>query len=54
MKAVLWSFLGIRRGTDMDADTAQLKPGAVIAAAFIACAGFVAGLMTLVHFVAKP
>ena len=31
-RTVLWGFLGIRRGQDMEADTQQLSPVRVIAA----------------------
>ncbi|HEY8048520.1 MAG TPA: DUF2970 domain-containing protein [Ramlibacter sp.] len=53
VKAVLWSFLGIRKRSDLERDLGgRLNPFAVIVVAFVLVAVFVAGLITLVHFVA--
>ncbi|MEJ8795507.1 DUF2970 domain-containing protein [Trinickia caryophylli] len=51
MKAVLWSFFGVRRGRDHAADASQLNPLHVIAAAVIAAAVFIALLIAIVHVV---
>lgn len=51
LKAVFWSFLGIRRRRDYEADSVELKPQQVIAAGLVAAALFVASLMLLVHFI---
>ena len=50
-KAVFWSFLGIRKRRDYDADSVQLKPQQVIVAGLIGAALLVAGLILLVRFV---
>ncbi len=53
VKAVLWSFIGIRKRSDLEQDLGgRLNPFAVIAVAFFVVALFVAGLITLVHIVA--
>jgi hypothetical protein len=54
VKAVLWSFIGIRKRSELEQDmTGRLNPFAVIAVAFVLVALFVAGLVALVHWVAK-
>lgn len=50
-KAVFWSFLGIRRRRDYDADSVALKPRQVIVAGLIGAAVLVASLILLVRFV---
>lgn len=50
-KAVFWSFLGIRKRSDYEADSVELKPQQVIIAGLIGAAIFVAGLILLVRFV---
>jgi hypothetical protein len=50
MKAVLWSFFGVRRRTDHEADM-QLNPLHLIAAGLIAAAVFIAVLIAIVHAV---
>jgi len=50
-KAVFWSFLGIRKRRDYDADSVELKPLQVIVAGLIGAALFVASLILLVRFV---
>jgi amino acid transporter len=51
MKAVLWSFFGVRRRSDHEADATQLNPLHVIAAALIAAAIFIGLLIAIVHAV---
>ena len=52
VKAVLWSFIGLRRRSDLEQDLGgRLNPLAVIAVAFVLVGLFVVGLITLVHFV---
>jgi hypothetical protein len=52
VKAVLWSFIGIRKRSELERDLGgRLNPVAVIAVAFVLVALFIAGLITLVHFV---
>ena len=52
VKAVLWSFIGIRKRSGYEEDLGKLNPFAVIAVALVLVALFVTGLITLVHFVA--
>jgi hypothetical protein len=52
VKTVLWSFIGIRKRSEMEEDLGgRVNPFAVIAVAFVVVALFVTGLITLVHFV---
>ncbi len=51
MKAVAWSFFGVRKGSDHDKDVSQLNPVHVIIAGVIAAALFVVGLLSLVNWV---
>jgi diacylglycerol kinase len=51
-KAVLWSFVGIRKRSGQQEDF-KLNPFHVIAAAVVVVAVFVGGLVALVHWVAK-
>lgn len=53
VKAVLWSFLGIRKRSGYEGDLGKLNPFAVIAVALALVGLFVVGLMALVHWVAK-
>jgi diacylglycerol kinase len=50
MKAVLWSFFGVRRGADHEADM-RINPLHLIVAAVIAAALFIALLIAVVHAV---
>lgn len=50
LKAVLWSFFGVRRRADHEADT-QLNPLHLIAAGLIAAAVFIGVLIAVVHAV---
>lgn len=49
--AVLWSFFGVRRSANHEADMAELNPLHVIAVGVVAAAIFVLGLIGLVHFI---
>lgn len=51
MKAVIWSFFGLRRKKDFDQDGARLNPFHVIIAALIGVALFIGLLITIVKFV---
>jgi hypothetical protein len=51
IKAVLWSFFGIRKGKDYESDAANLNPVHVIVAAVLAVAVFIGILLTVIHFV---
>ena len=50
-KAVLWSFLGIRRGKDHEADSARLTPVQVIVAGLVGAVLLVTSLILLVKFI---
>lgn len=50
-KAVFWSFLGIRRGTDHDADMVRITPLQAIVAGLIGAALFVGTLVVVVRLV---
>jgi hypothetical protein len=50
-QAVFWSFLGIRKRRDYEADSLELKPRQVIIAGLIGAAVLVLGLILLVRFV---
>jgi hypothetical protein len=52
-KAVLWSFFGVRKRADYEADTARLKPGHVIAAGIVTCIAFVLVLFGIVKLITK-
>lgn len=51
IKAVLWSFLGIRRGAEHEADMRRLKPVHVLVAGVIAAAVFILTIITVVRVV---
>lgn len=51
IKAVLWSFLGIRKKSDYEKDTQQLNPVHVIIAGIIGTFIFVAILLLIVKSV---
>ena len=52
-KAVFWSFFGVRRGADYEADLKRLKPQHVIAAGVVTCALFVLALFGLVKLITR-
>jgi amino acid transporter len=51
MKAVFWSFFGIRKRSDYESDAANLNPVHVIIAGILGAALFIGILLTIVHFV---
>jgi Protein of unknown function (DUF2970) len=51
VKAVLWSFFGVRRHADHESDVARLNPVHVIIAGLIAAALFVVTLLMVVRWV---
>ncbi len=51
VKAVFWSFFGVRKKSDYEKDAAQLNPVHVLIAGVIAAALFIAILVTIIHFV---
>ncbi|MCS7101221.1 MAG: DUF2970 domain-containing protein [Burkholderiaceae bacterium] len=50
-RAVLWSFFGVRRRADYEADAAQLNPVHVVAMGIAAAAVSVATLLAIVHWI---
>ena len=50
LKAVFWSFLGIRKRSDYEKDSANLNPVHVIIAGLIGVALFIGVLIMLVRF----
>lgn len=52
-KAVFWSFLGVRKRADYNADAERLKPQHVIAAGLVGAALFVLMLFGIVKFVTR-
>ena len=53
MKAVFWSFLGIRKRNDLDADTVRLSPMHVIIGGLIGAAIFITTLVIVVQIVIR-
>jgi hypothetical protein len=51
LKAVAWSFFGVRKGSEYEKDVAQLNPVHVIIAGVVLAALFVVGLVLLVKWV---
>ena len=51
MKAVGWSFVGLRKRSDLESDGASLNPIHIIVVGFTAVFAFVVGLIVLVHWV---
>ena len=50
MKAVFWSFFGVRKRSDYEADSASLNPVHVVIAGLIGAAIFIGVLIMLVRF----
>jgi hypothetical protein len=51
VRAVLWSFLGVRKRRDLEADATQLNPVHVLVAALICAAVFIGILIFVVRLV---
>lgn len=52
-KAVFWSFFGVRKRADYEADTQRLKPQHVIVAGIITAVAFVLVLFGLVKWITR-
>ena len=52
-KAVFWSFFGVRKRSDYEADTQRLKPQHVIAAGIVSAVVFVLVLFVIVKLVTR-
>ena len=53
MRAVCWSFFGIRRRAEYEKDAVALKPAQVIVAGIAGAILLVLSLVTLVHFITR-
>ena len=53
VKAVAWSFIGIRKNSEYQEDLGKLNPFHIIVVALIGVALFVGGLVALVNWVVK-
>ena len=51
VKAVCWSFVGLRKGSDFEQDSARLNPVHIILVGFGAVVVFVLALIALVNWV---
>ena len=51
MKAVIWSFFGLRRKSDFETDSAKLNPLHIVIAALLGVAVFIGLLITIVKLV---
>jgi len=51
MKAVAWSFFGVRKGSDYEKDVSQLNPVHVVIAAVVGAVLFITLLLLLVNWV---
>ena len=51
LRAVAWSFFGVRKGAEYEKDVDQLNPVHVVIAGIIAAALFVLGIVWLVRWV---
>jgi amino acid transporter len=51
IKAVFWSFFGIRKKSDYESDAANLNPLHLVIAGVLGAALFIGVLVTIVHFV---
>ena len=51
LRAVFWSFFGLRRKSDFDADSGKLDPVHILIAALIGLACFIGLLLTVVKMV---
>ena len=51
VRAVAWSFFGVRKSRDLDRDIAELKPAQVIVVGIAVAIVFVVALVLLVNWV---
>ena len=51
VRAVAWSFFGVRRSADLEKDVSQLNPVHLVIAGVIGAAMFIAILLLLVNWV---
>ena len=53
LRAVVWSFLGIRKSKDLERDVSELNPLHLVVAGVVVAALFVGALIALVNWVIK-
>ncbi len=53
VKAVAWSFVGLRSGKEFEKDTQQLNPIHVVIAGFVGVALFIGVLLLIVNWAVK-
>jgi hypothetical protein len=53
VKAVAWSFFGVRKSSDHEADIAKLNPVHVILVGVLAAVVFVVVMVSLAHWVVR-
>jgi Protein of unknown function (DUF2970) len=53
VKAVAWSFVGLRSGKEFEKDTQQLNPIHIVIAGFAGLALFIGALLLIVNWVVK-
>ena len=53
VRAVLWSFLGVRRGAGLQEDMASLTPFHIIGVGIVLCFVLVLSLMWFAHWMIK-
>lgn len=51
MKAVAWSFFGVRKGADLEKDVSQLNPVHVVIAGIVGALLLIAVLLVVVNWV---
>ena len=51
MRAVAWSFFGVRRSAELEKDVSQLNPVHLVIAGVIGAAMFIAVLLLLVNWI---
>jgi len=51
VRAVAWSFFGVRKARDLERDVSELNPLHVVIAGIVVAALFVIGLIVLVNWV---
>ncbi len=53
IKAVAWSFVGLRSGKEFEKDTQQLNPIHIVIAGFVGVALFIGVLLLVVNWAVK-
>lgn len=53
LRAVAWSFFGVRRSADYEQDVSKLNPVHVVIAGVVSAAAFVAGIVLLVRWIVR-